>query len=72
MRASAKSCTKKGSRKKKLRRILCRALRKINGNRFFDGMCVRKNTSQPANVRAFGACAAAGFIPLKKMAEPSF
>ena len=28
-------------------------------------MCVRKNTSQPANVRAFGACAAAGCILFK-------
>ena len=35
-------------------------------------MCVRKNASQPANVRAFGACAAAGCNPLKKMALPSF
>lgn len=35
-------------------------------------MCVRKNASQPANVRAFGACTAAGCNPLKKMALPSF
>ena len=32
----------------------------------------RLNASQPANVRAFGACAAAGCNPLKKMALPSF
>ena len=37
-----------------------------------DDMRVRIYTSQPANVRAFGACTAAGCNPLKKMALPSF
>ncbi|MCC2175072.1 hypothetical protein AAAV73_00885, partial [Hominicoprocola fusiformis] len=35
-------------------------------------MCVRKNASQPANVRAFGACAAAGCNPPQKAALPLF
>ncbi len=35
-------------------------------------MCVRKNASQPANVRAFGACAAAGCNPPQKSGSAIF
>ena len=40
--------------------------------RFADFHVRQKNASQPANVRAFGACAAAGCNPPQKAALPLF